>query len=172
MENRITKKVEIHLLEFKNAVKEWFDKNDCDILGKYKSDFLKFIFDYNGIALSKDDFQKRKRVKNIVPIHTRCCAKRANGEQCTRRKKYEDDYCGTHIKGTPYGKIECNTCDIPVVNKKNVWVQGIKGISYFIDENTNVYNHEDILSNKKNPEIIAHYIKIGDNEYHIPEYGI
>ena len=82
MENRITKKVDTHLFEFKNEVKIWFDKNECDISGKHtKSDFLKFIFDFNGISLSKDDFQKRKRIKNSVPIQIRCCAKRANGEQ-------------------------------------------------------------------------------------------
>ena len=99
MENRIGKKIDIHLSQFKNTIKDWFDNNDSDICGTCtRSDFLKFIFDYNGILLSKDDFQKRKRVKNSIPIQIRCCAKRANGEQCTRRKKNENDYCGTHCK--------------------------------------------------------------------------
>lgn len=173
MENRITKKVDTHLSDFKNEVKIWFDKNECDISGKYdKSDFLKFIFDFNGIALSKDDFQKRKRVKNSVPIQIRCCAKRANGEQCTRRKKDNGDYCGTHAKGTPYGKIECNVCDVPLLKKIDIWIQDIKGINYFIDKDGNVYNHEDVLSNKKNPQIIAQYHKSNDSTYHIEEFGI
>ena len=37
--------------------------------------------------ICKDDLQKRKRIKNIVPSNDRCIALRANLEQCTRRKK-------------------------------------------------------------------------------------
>ena len=51
---------------------------------------------------------KRKRVKNVVHLSDRCCAKRANGEQCTRRRKdTTTEYCGTHLKGTPHG-----ICDV------------------------------------------------------------
>ena len=53
---------------------------------------LKYIYDYERLTLNKDDFMKRKRVKNSVPFCDRCCAKRASGEQCTRRKKEEDEY--------------------------------------------------------------------------------
>ena len=46
-----------------------------------------FVYNYEKMRLNKEDFMKRKRVKSIVPIYDRCCAKRASGEQCTRRKK-------------------------------------------------------------------------------------
>ena len=119
MENRIAKKVEIHLLEFKNNIKNWFDNNNSDICGQYsRSDFLKFIYDYSSISLLKDDFQKRKRIKNTIPIQIRCCAKRANGEQCTRRKKNDQEFCGTHCKGTPYGKINSSPSNQPVTTRK------------------------------------------------------
>jgi len=173
MENRISKKVDTYVSEFKNEVKEWFDNNESEISGKCnKSDFLKFIFDFDGITLSKDDFQKRKRVKNIVATQLRCCAKRANGEQCTRRKRDESDFCGTHIKGTPYGKIESNGVKMILAKKKDIWVQDIKGINYFIDSDNNIYDHEDVLANKHNPKILTTYVKNNENEYHIPEYGI
>lgn len=173
MENRIAKKVETHLSEFKNEVKVWFDKTQCDITGKYsKSDFLKFIFDFENISLSKDDFQKRKRVKNCVASNIRCCAKRANGEQCTRRKKPECEYCGTHAKGTPYGKIAYDASDVVLTKKIDIWVEDIKGINYYIDIDGNIYNHGDVLSNKTNPQIIAKYTRGEDNIYHIPEFGI
>ena len=51
------------------------------------------------------DFVKRKRVKNTIPTENRCSAKRACGQQCTRRKKGESCFCGTHIKGIPHGEI-------------------------------------------------------------------
>jgi hypothetical protein len=172
METRITRKVDTYLAEFKREMKEWFEINSSDISGKHtKSDFLKFIFDYNAINLSKEDFTKRKRVKNTVPTNLRCCAKRANGEQCTRHKKEEYDFCGTHIKGTPYGKMDC-TVDEPILAKKrDVWVQDIKGIQYFIDNSGNVYNHNEVLANKVNPAIIAKYIKKNDI-YSIPAFNI
>ena len=48
---------------------------------------LQFIFDYQPLQFEKVDFQKRKRVKNVVPFFDRCRALRANGEQCTTTKK-------------------------------------------------------------------------------------
>jgi len=174
MENRIGRKVDLYLSDFKNEIKQWFNKNNSDICGPCnQSDFLKFIFDYNGISLLKDDFQKRKRVKNSIPIQIRCCAKRANGEQCTRRKKGENDFCGTHCKGIPYGKIQHNQTDVSVTKQKKIWVQDIKGINYYIDDVGNIYDHEDVLSNKINPGIITQYSKdLVNDVYHIPEYGI
>lgn len=46
-----------------------------------------FVYEYEKLKLTKEDFMKRKRVKNTVPIQQRCLAKRANGEQCTRKKR-------------------------------------------------------------------------------------
>ena len=65
-------------------------------------------------------------------------------------------------------------CEESLVKKIDIWVQDIKGINYFIDAENNVYNHEDVLSNKKNPQIITQYTKDTDKDgsYHIPEYGI
>ena len=47
----------------------------------------KFVYEYEKLKMTKEDFMKRKRVKNMVPSQQRCLAKRANGEQCTRKKK-------------------------------------------------------------------------------------
>ena len=170
MENRIVKKVDVHVSEFKNQIKEWFNTNESDICGTCtRSDFLKFIFDYDSVLLSKEDFQKRKRVKNTVPIQLRCCARRANGEQCTRRKKDEHECCGTHIKGIPHGQITNNEIDSVENNKKkiSVWAEEIMGITYYIDSNHNVYSPGDILSNIENPSIVAKWEKHGD-KYTIP----
>jgi hypothetical protein len=52
-----------------------------------------------------------------------------------------------------------------------VFAQDIKGIVYYIDKSNNVYQAEDIISNKINPKIIAKYVKEGEN-YSIPEFKI
>jgi hypothetical protein len=60
---------------------------------------------------------------------------------------------------------------MPSTYQKQVWVQDIKGILYYIDSNFNVYQTEDVISNKVDPKIIAKYVKTGD-VYSIPEFGI
>ena len=122
----------------------------------------KFVYEYEKLKLTKEDFMKRKRVKNMVPIQQRCLAKRANGEQCTRKKKEGCDYCGTHTKGVPCSIMDDEKGgDKPKLNQQsvNIWVQNIKGIEYFIDGTHNVYKHEDVINNSTNPRIIAKYSK-------------
>ena len=48
---------------------------------------------------------KVKRIKSVIPQYERCCANRANGEQCTRRRQLGINFCGTHQKGTPHGVV-------------------------------------------------------------------
>ena len=110
------------------------------------------------MTLNKDDFMKRKRVKNVVPYFERCCAKRANGEQCTRRKKEECEYCGTHMKGTPHGLVEDEE-NKQTMQKIELWAQEIMGIVYYLDKFGNVYQAEDIVNNKVNPKVICKYAK-------------
>jgi hypothetical protein len=122
-----------------------------------------YVYEYEKLKLTKEDFMKRKRVKNTVPIQERCLAKRANGEQCTRKKKEGCDYCGTHTKGVPCSIMDDDEekGDKSKLNQQsvNIWVQNIKGIEYFIDGLQNVYKHEDVINNSTNPRIIAKYSK-------------
>lgn len=130
-----------------------------------------FVYEYEKLKLSKEDFMKRKRVKNTVPIELRCLAKRANGEQCTRKKKDGCDYCGTHTKGVPCSIMDDNeeNCDKVKLSQQsvNIWVQNIKGIEYFIDGSQNVYKHEDVINNSANPRIIAKYTKNSSGTFSI-----
>lgn len=162
MERRITKKVNDYIHNFKSEIVEQIKSQDSydPIL------IMNFIYEYNNFELTKDDFMKRKRVKNMVPIYERCCAKRANGQQCTRRKQKEQLYCGTHSKGTPHGIMSENDTH-STISKVVVSAIDIKGIVYYLDNEKNVYDTEDIIANKNNPRIIANYEKNGE-EYYIP----
>ena len=173
MERRVAKKLDSHFTDFKNDIKNWFQENSCEIIGdSNKSAFLQYIFDYDNVSLNKEDFQKRKRIKNIVPQYDRCSAYRANNEQCTRRKKDCSNYCGTHIKGTPHGIVSSTDVTDVKIKKKQIWAEEIKGICYYIDDTNNIYDHEDIIKNKENPKIIAKYKVDFEGKYSIPEYGI
>ena len=165
MEKRIGKKIDDHITEFKGAIKNWIEDED-KIPHHVKSDFLKFIYDLDTLSLDKEDFMKRKRVKSVVPYYERCNARRANGEQCTRKRKEGICFCGTHEKGRPHGEIDFNETTTSVKNIE-VWVEDIKGIHYYIDANYNVYKTEDIISNKNNLNIIAKYTLDDNNVYNI-----
>lgn len=170
MEKRLNKKTETYISGFKDDIRE-----KARELGTSKDEnmnhLIQFIYDYERLSFSKEDFQKRKRVKNVVPFFDRCCAKRATNEQCTRRKKDSCEYCGTHVKGTPHGVIDSQSDNKVTTQKIEVFAKDIQGIIYYIDNNNNVYRAEDIIVNKLNPKIIAKYTKNGET-YNIPEFGI
>jgi hypothetical protein len=141
------------------------------------NELLEYIYEYDRLCFDKDDFAKRKRVKNAVPLANRCNAKRANGEQCTRKRRDDCEFCGTHYKGTPHG-LATNTDangatsnDSQEMVKLDVFAEEIGGIVYYIDKFRNVYNTTDILQAKTNPSVVAKWEKMGDR-YVIPEFGL
>jgi len=170
MERRLNKKVEAYITSFKDDIREKATQIGIDTNEK-TNQLIQYIYDYDRLAFNKEDFQKRKRVKNFVPIFDRCCAKRASNEQCTRRKKEGSEYCGTHMKGTPHGMVDAQNDNKITTQKVEVWAQDIQGIVYYIDKSCNVYQAEDIIINKINPKIIAKYVKNGEH-YSIPEFNI
>jgi hypothetical protein len=171
MERRINKKIENYISDFKDRVKE--KASELGLSTDHNlSHLVQYIYDYDRLSLTKEDFMKRKRVKNVVHLSDRCCAKRANGEQCTRRRKdTTTNYCGTHLKGTPHGICDFEEDSKPQGQKVEVWLQDIQGIVYYIDKANNVYQPEDIMSGKVNPKVIAKYVKVCDI-YSIPEFNI
>ena len=78
----------------------------------------------------------------------RCLAKRANDEQCTRRKKKGHQYCGTHSKNSPNGEVEVVTTG---PRKKEVWAEEVQGIVRYVDSEGISYNVEDVISEIVNP---------------------
>jgi len=166
VERRVNKMIETYISKFKDDIRD-----HTQHLGIKNDALIQYIFDYDRLSLSKEEFSKRKRVKNVVPFFDRCCAKRANSEQCTRKKKNNCEFCGTHMKGTPHGQIEVLGDAKPTTHKVEVYAQDICGIIYYIDKKNNVYQAEDIVGNKVNPKIIAKYVRNGE-VYSIPEFGI
>ena len=171
MEKRINDKTKSYVSSFKDAIRSKAAalgfQEDLDKI----NELLEFVNEYERLEFEKDDFVKRKRVKNMIPQMNRCNAKRANGEQCTRKRRDDCEFCGTHYKGTPHGLAHGEDTNIPQTQKIEVYVEEIGGIVYYIDKFHNVYRTEDILQGKENPQIIAKYEKNG-KQYTIPEFGI
>lgn len=171
MEKRINKKIETYLSGFKDGIRTKIIELHFEDKTKI-NELLEYVYEYDRLALSRDDFVKRKRLKNAIPLLNRCNAKRANGEQCTRRRRDDCEFCGTHYKGTPHGSVSAddNTTNVQT-QKMEVIAEDIQGIVYYIDKYGNVYHTEDILKGCNNPRIIAKYMKTG-NTYTIPEFGL
>jgi hypothetical protein len=160
MEKRIKKKFGDYIKTYKEDIKNKILCLDCD---KDKlMEVIQYVYDYDDIIIGDNDFMKRKRTKNTVPLHERCIALRATGEQCTRRKQNDCDFCGTHVKGSPNGTCESGK-NIVTKKKVSIWTQEIKGILYYIDGEGNVYDMDDIMRNESSPKIVMKYEKDGDN---------
>ena len=174
MEKRINEQLKQYLSKFKDDIR---DKVVEIGLGESSqvNELLEFVYEYNRLTFEKEDFMKRRRVKNSVPIENRCNAKRANGEQCTRKRKDDCEFCGTHYKGTPHGVTstddQMDSTSLNDAISLEVFAEEIGGIVYYIDKFKNVYKTDDVLQSKMNPVVIAKWEKQGER-YTIPEFGL
>jgi len=171
MEKRINDKVSVYVDTFKSTIKTYIEDNK-NMQFDDKSELLKMVYDLDRLEITKEDFAKRKRCKSVVPFYNRCIAKKACGEQCTRKKQTSSEFCGTHDKNRPHGVINSNMGEETVKNiELEIWLQEINGINYFIDKNNNIYKSEDIIHNSKTPQIIAKYEKEGNVYKFVTSYA-
>jgi len=174
MEKRINEQTKQYLSTFKDDI-----RNKIVELGLGETErineLLEFIYEYERLTFEKEDFMKRRRVKNAVPMENRCNARRANGEQCTRKRREDCEFCGTHYKGTPHGVATPNDAASDEASneavKFEVFAEEIGGIVYYIDKHKNVYKTDDVLRSILNPAKIAKWEKQGE-KYTIPEFGL
>jgi hypothetical protein len=170
MEKRLNIKIDGYVAQFKTDICSKINQISFSEISKM-SDLIQYVYDYDRLSLLKDDFVKRKRIKNAIPNSNRCNAKRANGEQCTRRRKCNEEFCGTHSKGIPHGLITSGCSPEQTDTSISVSAVEVMGIVYYIDTMNNVYNTEDVMNEVRNPRIIAKYVKNGST-ITIPELGL
>jgi hypothetical protein len=153
MDKKINTQLETYIVGFKDDIK--MKLAELNITEKDKvNELLEYVYEYPRLAFSKEDFSKRRRIQNTIPVENRCNAMKSTNERCTRRRKDGSEYCGTHTKNVPHGDF----CKSEHLHKDmEVIATEINGIVYFVDEYKNVYKTEDILNNIENPKIIAKY---------------
>lgn len=165
MHKRINKQISAYVANLKAIVKKKAEEDGIPDAKKIEN-MIVSLYDHPTLVLTAQDFQKRQRAKNLVPHFQRCNARRANGLQCTRRKKENQNYCGTHIKGRPHGDIELNL-QSNAMQTIEIWVQDIGGIQYYIDANHNVYDPQDIYQRSETPTIIHKWTKDDSDNYQL-----
>jgi len=155
MESRINKTIVTYIRSFKSDIGDKVKSMD---LGDVKtSELMRFIFDYQKLTLKSNDFNKRKRLKNSIPVTNRCSACKANGDQCTRRRRADTEFCGTHSKGVPHGLIKDTVSSENQNQTVDIFGEDVNGIIYYMDKFSNVYKMEDIMMQNENPTVIGEY---------------
>ena len=126
-----------------------------DISDKYNIDLGTLEANYCQQNLSVCELgltlKKKKRKKNrILDKNELCMAKKADGHQCTRRRKDGKEFCGKHLNNLKFGRID----DDDKYNDTNKYIktthEKIDGIDYLVDSNSTVYSFD-----KNNPTIIG-----------------
>lgn len=165
MEKRINQLLEKYLIQFKDNIKKKVAELDFEEKSK-TNELLEYVYEYERLVLVKEDFSKRPRVQNNIPVGNRCIAIKSNNERCTRRRKDGFEYCGTHCKNGGQDEIDENT----PTKKVEVSAREMDGIVYYVDDYQNVYRTEDILNEKSNPQVIAKYQILSGGKYTIREF--
>jgi len=191
MEKTLILQTEQYISKFKSniqkkAVEISFNEKDKII------ELLEFIFEYEKISfgsskistINENSVATAESTINITDDN-RCIATRKQGDRCTRKKTKGKQYCGTHCVKYKQNKdgqgvtqpssILNNELITPTpISKKSLEViaHEIQGIIYYIDNNLNVYNTEDIFKNINNPRIIAKAVQLSQNVFSIPSLGL
>jgi hypothetical protein len=163
-----------HLEEFKADIISFMSSKEYLITYK-NEDMTNLFIEY--IKTYKRPEVELKEERNIT-THTLdedirndnlCIAKISQGARCSRKHKNDNVYCGTHMKRQPTGVVEetAKPSNANLTKKVDIWIQLIRGINYYIDENNNVYHPEHILSLIQNPSVIYKWKLNETNEYEI-----
>ena len=130
-----------------------------EIAEEHSLDKNKLIAKYVNNNMLNNLSIKKKKKKNKLDPGVLCMARKQDGNQCTRRRKDVNEYCGKHIKNRRFGRIDEHTNSIEKLAENDnfimTWVEYFDGDEYLVDANNVVYSR-DINS----PKIIGK--KIGD----------
>ena len=96
----------------------------------------------------------KKRTKRVLPKELQCMGRKIDGEQCTRSRRNGCDYCLSHSKRLPHGRIDDNTYVKKEKGKRGrkrksieseyiaTKLEIINGKEYLVDEYDNVFKYD------------------------------
>ena len=149
-----TQKVSSHIL---TLIKDEYHNKLNDISTAYNIPLDNLINDYP-MNISKLSIQLgiKKRNRRVLNVECQCMGRKLDGGQCTRSKKGSSDFCLSHQKGLPQGRIDEEYNFIKKENKKKkehlenntnyqpVSVKNINGQTYLINLETKIVYTYDL----------------------------
>jgi len=138
-------------LIFNNKLKEIFK----EISDKHNINFDDLVTNYCTKEISISDLsitiKKKKRKKNrILDKDELCMAKKADGHQCTRRRKNSNEFCGKHLNNLKFGRIDDDDKYKDTSKYIKTIHEKINDIDYLVDSSNIVYSFD-----KNNPTVIG-----------------
>ena len=107
----------------------------------------------------------KKRNRRVLPKECQCMGRKIDMEQCTRSRRAGSDYCLSHSKRLPHGRIDDKNFVKKEKGKRGrkrktssfneqdyitTKVENINGIEYLVDSDDNVFTY-----NINNPEYLG-----------------
>ncbi len=132
-----------------------------EISSKYGIDKEELFSSYinSDILKSTHTVKKKRKKTSCNETGCLCMARKQDGNQCTRRKKDNLDYCGKHINNRKYGRIDDHSNIVDKLAEDDnyimTWIEEFDGKEYLVDSNNIIYT-KDVSS----PVIIGK--KLGD----------
>ena len=161
MEKRANMLLETFIVKFKDDIRD--KVVSLGLPEEEAHEIIQFVYDYERPVLTNNDISKPKRTKTTIPIASRCSAKLANNEQCTRKRRKDCDFCGTHANSKPNGLMTNEEEHAEFLKSSNqkveISAEDVNGIIYHVDSFGNAYNTEDILRGSENPRIVGTFAK-------------
>ena len=131
------------------------------LLGKIGKDYglgtdelvSKYIDDVSKIGV-KMGIKRRNR--RSLPKDLQCLGRKIDGQQCTRSRRNGEEFCLSHMKRLPHGRIDDPTFSGKEKGKRGrkkkevtyneeeylcVHLELIRGTQYLLDENENVFSY-------------------------------
>jgi hypothetical protein len=141
---------------FNNEIKNILDS----ISEEYNLDKTKLYDKYLNKNIADSEIKievKKKKRKKITKLNNDelCMARKADGLQCTRRRKDTLEFCGKHCKNLKFGRIDDKTKYSNNKEFLKTREEKIDGKNYLIDDKNIVYNYDinnPIIIGKLNPD--------------------
>lgn len=171
MNKRLNKKIQEYIYTFKNDILTIILQDRSNEINSQETidKLCELVKTYEDLSITDSDL-KKKRSRNTIPACERCNALRASGDQCTRRKKNNSMFCGTHSKGTPNGIYNNIGKESECCEKREIEIVDYKGIPYYSDKQNRIYSHHDILQKTSSPNIIGEFLYDTKNTKQIKFY--
>ena len=127
-----------------NSISIDYDIDDKELIDKYSPNILNM-----SIKLGV-----KKRNKRVLPNEVRCMGRKIDGEQCTRSRRNGCEYCLSHQKSLPHGRIDDNNYVKKVKGKRGrkkksiendyiaTHIEEINGTEYLVDDYDNVFTYD------------------------------
>ena len=133
--------INYHIKEILTAISEEYGIPYEELENKY----IKTIDNIDNLM----DKKKRKKNKQLEKCEL-CMAKKADRQQCTRRRKGNSEYCGKHQNNLKFGRVD----DEEKFNDTDKYIKArkekIDGNDYLVDDDNIVYNFDRL-----NPQVLG-----------------